>query len=315
MMIIVFGTDTYRSRKRLRALVDAFKKKFDPHGYNVSRFEGQHTSFDDIQVAFGTMSFLASKRMIVFEDFLSAKTSEKQKQIFEYLVTRDSDEHIIVFWQAGNLPGASGRLKIIKQAKLEEFQEFEEPELILWIRTEARARNLALDARAGRLLVERVGPDLWSLSNVLDQLSAYTQAKKTSAVTGSMVTQFTSVAYDENIFHLTDALAQKNVRVALELLFDQLESGGHPLYVLTMLVRQFRMLVQLAGPNGSQLSAGDIGAHPYAVQKARETLQFFSLAEILRAYRMLEEIDIKLKTGEKDAETLFSRFIYTVAGN
>lgn len=315
MIIIVSGTDTYRSRKRLRTLVDAFKKKFDPNGYNVSRFEGQHVSFDDVQAAFGTMSFLASKRMIVFEDFFSAKTSEKQKQILEYLADRDSDEHIIVFWQGGDLPGASGRLKIMKQVKLEQLQELEEAELVSWLRSEARTRNLQLDMQAGRLLMERVGPDLWSLSNVLDQLASYAQAQKTQDVTDEMVRQFTSVAYDENIFHLTDALAQKNVRVALELLFDQLESGGHPLYILTMLVRQFRMLVQLAGPNGPELSAGDIGAHPYAVQKARETLQYFSLSEILRAYRMLEEMDVKLKTGEKDAETLFSRFIYTVAGD
>lgn len=315
MIIIVSGEDSFRSRKRIHALIEAFKKKFDPHGYNIVRFDGPSVLFDQVQSAFGTVSFLATKRMMVFENFFNAKTSDKQKQICEYLVERDSDDHIIVFWQSGELPGASSRLKIVKYAKAEEFELLEGSALASWIRTEAAARGLALENKAGSALMERVGSDLWTMSNVLDQLSAFIKGSNQKEASEDVVKQFTTVAYDENIFHLTDALAQKNIRAALELLFDQLESGSHPLYILTMLVRQFRMLVQLAGPEGGHLTAADIGAHPFAVQKARETLQHFSLPEILRAYRELEVIDAKLKTGEKDAETLFSRFVYSVASH
>lgn len=315
MIIIVSGEDGFRSRKRMHALVVAFKKKFDPNGYNVVRFDGPSISFDQVQSAFGTVSFLASKRMMVFENFFNAKTTDKQKQICDYLVERDSDDHIIVFWQLGELPGASSHMKIVKHAKGEQFDALEGSELASWIRSEAATRGLTLESRAGAALMERVGSDLWTMSNVLDQLSAFTKGSGAKAVTEEIAKRFSSTAYDENIFHLTDALAQKNTRVALELLFDQLESGSHPLYILTMLIRQFRMLVQLAGPNGDHLSPADIGAHPFAVQKARETLRDFSLPEILRAYRELETIDAKLKTGEKDAETLFSRFVYSVASN
>jgi len=314
MILIVSGEDTYRSRQRLHTLINAFKKKFDPNGYNVSSFSGGHVSFDEVQSAFGTMSFLASKRMLVFEDFFAPKTSEKQKQILGYLSERDNNDHIIVFWQGGDLPGASSRLKFVQAANTESFEQLEGAQLASWISNEAKVRNITLDQSAGRMLMERVAADLWTMSNVLDQLSAYAQAKKVERVTEEMVREFTVTSYDENIFHLTDALAKKNSREALELLYDQLESGSHPLYILTMLVRQFRMLLQLAGPGGESLSAADVGAHPYAVQKARETLHQFTLSEILKAYRMLEEIDRKLKTGEKDAETLFSRFMISVAG-
>lgn len=308
MVIMLFGEDTYQSRERLRVLVNAFKEKYDPSGINISRFSGSSVSFDDVQAGFSSVSFLATKRMIVFEDFFSAKSNEAQKNILNYLVERDSGDAVIIFWQSGALPGQSGRVKIAKDAKKEEFILVEGGRLTQWIRNYAKRIGLSLSPEGISLLHERVSSDLWSMKSILDQLQAYTGGERDA--TAEDVLLFTESVLDENIFHFTDAIAAKEETRALELLVDQLQKGNHPLYLLTMLIRQFRLFLQLSG--SVHQTPQSLGVHPYVFQKASASVSSFSPDTLRTAYQQLETIDAQLKHGEKDALTLFTRFVRVV---
>lgn len=307
MILIVSGEDTYRSRERLQTLISAFKKKFDPNGYNIHTFVGPSLSFDDIQHAVGTVSFLAKKRLVIFEDFFKEKTSEAQKNILSFLTDRNSDEQVVIFYQSGDLPGASRLLGFAKKAKQEKFDALDDRALAAFITKEAKARELTLDRTAHDALISRIGTDLWTMVNVLDQLKAYAGI---DTVRASDVSLFTETVIDENIFHFTDALGAKDVTGAVELLEDQLESGAHPLYVISMLVRQFRLLFQVRG-GSDNLRA--LKMHPYVLQKTISQSKKFSDAEIARALSLLHELDMDVKGGmSKDPHTALTRFVVQV---
>jgi len=312
MILILSGADSYRSRKRLTVLIEAFKKKFDPKGYNISRFIGSNADFGSIQSAFSTMSFLGSKRLVVLEDFFTEKTSQNQKRVLEYLHDRDGDAHVIIFYQSGDLPGASSRLSFIKKAKHELFELLEGSALASWITREAGSRGLEFSMEAKRLFQERINGDLWIGTNVLDQLKALAASRKKGTISIDDVKQFTQISFDDNIFHLTDAIGKKQTQVALELLFDQLQSGSHPLYILTMLARQFRLLLQIVLEDG-RATAESIGVHPYAFRNALAQSRYFSLEELRKAYKHLQMLDSDFKRGEKDAETAFTQFIVSLS--
>lgn len=294
----------------MRVLVDAFKKKYDPSGFNISFFYGPRPSFQDVQSAFGAMSFLGTKRCIIFEDFFLPKTTELQKQILDFLIERDAESHVTIFWHRDDLPGASSRLGVVKHATHETFDLLEGAELTAWIQKEARRKDLRLAFDVVSELKERIGSDLWQMSNVMDQLAMF--KANDGAVTKDDVGLFSDAKLNDNIFHLTDALGRRQSHVALELLFDQLRSGSHPLYLLTMLLRHFRILLQVAeSPDAT--SAHALGVHPYVLQKSKEQLQYFSYRELAHLFEMLQSIETELKLGAKDAETLFTRFILQVA--
>ena len=306
MILIVSGEDTYRSRQRMTTLVTAFKKKFDPNGYNIHSFSGPSVSFDDVQHAVSTVSFLAKKRLVAFEDFFKEKSSEAQKRILNFLTERDSEEQIILFYQSGGLPGASNALGFVKKAKKELFDLLDERELLAFILKEAKTRGVALDRTAQDALVTRIGPDLWTMTNVLDQLKAYA-GKET--VRASDVMLFTETVVDENIFHFTDALGAKDSTHAIELLEDQFESGAHPLYLVTMLVRQFRLLFQVRGSSDLR----SLKMHPYVLQKTVAQSRQFSDAEIARALSLLHELDRDVKgLMSKDPQTALTHFVVQV---
>lgn len=290
----------------MTTLVAAFKQKFDPSGYNIHSFSGSSVSFDDVQHAASTVSFLAKKRLVIFEDFFKEKSSEAQKKILAFLTDRDSEDQVILFYQSGAIPGASNSLGFVKKAKKELFDLLDEHALVAFISKEAKARGMDLDRTAQDALVTRIGPDLWTLTNVLSQLKAYCGSE---TIRASDVMLFTETVVDENIFHFTDALGAKKSTEAIELLEDQLESGAHPLYLVTMLVRQFRLLFQVRGTT----DPGALKMHPYVLQKTIAQSKHFSDAEIAKALALLHELDMNVKGSmSKDPHTALVRFVTQV---
>ena len=92
------------------------------------------------------------------------------------------------------------------------------------------------------LLAEYVGNDLFALENEINKLVGYAHGQ---TITTHHVDIMVHAQFDTLIFHFTDALCSGNARKAYKLLADQLESGAHELYVLTMLSRQFRIMLLL----------------------------------------------------------------------
>jgi len=158
-----------------------------------------------------------------------------------------------------------------------------------------------------------VGSDLWNMDSEIEKLVNYKNWKEISSDDVKMLVK---AKFDENIFHLTDALAAKNIKLSFRLLYDQLASGAHELYVLTMLIRQFRILLQTREiidqePNYYTV-ASRLQIHPFVAQKAIRDARKFSLTELKNIYRQLLEIDIKIKSTNEDPRLLFDLLITRV---
>ena len=106
---------------------------------------------------------------------------------------------------------------------------------------------------------------------------------------------------------VVDALGNRNGKRASLLLQQKLNEGTDPLYLFSMFVRQFRLLIQVkeladAGyrPQGI---AREIKQHSFVVGKLFQQARGFSMAELEQIYEHLLDIDIAVKTGEADIRT------------
>ena len=121
--------------------------------------------------------------------------------------------------------------------------------------------------------------------------------------------------FDDNIFNLVDAVGIKNKKLSLQLLQDQLASGAHEMYILSMLIRQYRLLLCVKEMVQSQKTKKEIsfflGIHPFVAQKMIQQSQNYSLDQLKMIYRLLTSIDIQLKKGSvKDKGViLFDLFV------
>lgn len=328
MHIFLHGPDTYRSKRRLKHLVEAFKQKYDPSGLNVARFNGADFDLEAFRRSAGAAGFLASRRFVAVEGLFGTNpTKGVQEDLVAFLGQHEKGENIIVVVEddlgdtrprkKGRSSRGSGPLLhwLLEHSKVETFEALIGESLNRWIRDEVKRQGGRIDPPAVLELAGLVGSDLWQMSGEIAKLVAHAEGKPIRA---ESVRELVRGHFDENIFHLTDALAERDERRSLELLQEQLQSGSHPLYLLTMLARQFRILflvkeVMLAEQHPATV-ATRLKLHPFVAQKAIREAKRFERDELVAIFSYLLDLDVKLKTSQGDPLTMLALFVHAVCG-
>lgn len=326
MIIFLYGPDTYRSRQRLRTLKQAFIKKHDPQGINVVVLDGATLTLERFNAAIKSLGLLSSKRFVVVDGLLgNGRKSAVAKALAEYLEEQPVPEDtIVVFWEGDVSGKAYDRKKrkkeprstqpllefLTAQKHAEYFEHLPPAQLKRWALNRFREQGASASPDVTETLISLVGNDLWQLQNEVDKLAAYRQGMDVGA---DDVKAFVAGQFDESIFSLTDAIAEKNQGSALGLLQSFLNRGEPPLYLLTMLVRQFRILLAVSAvakdePNHLTV-ARRLGLHPFVAQKALRQIRYFDRRQLVALFDQLVGIDRRLKTTREDPALLFDQFV------
>lgn len=319
MIIFLYGQDTYRSAERLNILRQAFVKKFDPKGLNVVTLYGDEIKIEDFRKAVFSQGLLSTKRFVVIKNLISEKrTGDFYEDLAESIKGKKvSKDIILVFWEGSDLAGKKRGNKLYstlnRADKVEEYKPLETRALSSWIIKEVKKQKGKISGQAVDYLAANVGSDLWAQKSEIDKLTAF---KEGELIKLEDVEEFVSLALNDNIFHFTDALSNKNSKQAIKLLDDQLSLGTNEFYLLTMLARQFKILLQVKeGLDKGYSSANlqkELKLHPFVIKKSLSQARKFEIEELKNIYRNLLDIDIKLKTSGTSPKALFDIFIIEV---
>lgn len=310
MIIFLYGRDSFRSRQKLQELKEKFIREVDKSRLNLEILDGEEIDFTRFSQAVGSAPFLAGKRMIIFEHLLTNK--QIQENILEFLKNKGrQQENILIFWE--EVASANSKLFkfLAKEKYAQEFKFLNDLELGRWIKREVNKRKGKIDIPATRALVEYVGNNLWLLNNEINKLIAF---KKGAEIIRADVEELTRAKFDDNIFGLVDALGTKNKKLAIRLLANQLAFGSSPLYIIAMLVRQYRILLQVQEylDQPSTELARKLKLHPFVVKKTLAQARRYSFSELKNIYGELLEMDRKIKTSSWKPELLIDLLIAKV---
>lgn len=169
-----------------------------------------------------------------------------------------------------------------------------------WIVRRTSAKQATIQRPAAEELATYIGSNLRLLDNELDKLAAYRAGQ--GPITAADVRLLVSYVQEANIFDMVDAIGRQDGPAALRLLRDLEASGAAPLYLLSMIVRQFRILVQvsdlMARGQSKDAIAKAIGLHPYPTQKAMQQSHHWRPADLRAIYDLLLHTDLAIKTGK-----------------
>ncbi len=191
-----------------------------------------------------------------------------------------------------------------KQIVLEELATPDPKQLPGWIAGKAKAEKIDIDGAAVAMLANFVGADLRRLENELAKLAAYAAGRR---ITGADVQKMVSDASEALIWDLTDTLSLRDGRKAMTALYELRRGDANPFYLLTMMARQYRILikvkdaVQTGGGNEYDI-AKRVGESPYPVKKAMAQTRAYSIRELEGIMDQLLRADFAMKTGA-DPET------------
>jgi len=148
-------------------------------------------------------------------------------------------------------------------------------------------------------LAKQTGNDLWRLSAEIRKLSAY--KGKNKIIEKKDVELLVKPEFETAIFKTIDAIAAKDKKTALALLYGHLEKGDPPLYLLSMIIFQFRnlLLVKDLEPKPlTEMTALLKPMHPFVVRKSSWLAKKFTMQELEKIYIKLFKIDLAVKTGK-----------------
>ncbi len=325
MIIFLYGEDTFRSKQKLRALKEKFQKDVDKDGSSVVVLDGEFTSIEKINEAVASSSLFARKRMVIIERIFSNKSKTLLKQLEEYFKSKAEDnDNIIIVWD--DVSGAKlSRNKLfnylIEQKFSQNFKLLSDMQVSNWVNNELAPKKVVINPQALNVLISMFGNDLWTLNNEINVLVNYKQglSKDSDAKVEIIVEDVNSLEgakTDENIFALTDAISQKNKALALQLFERELDAGAADVYLVHMIIRQFRILLQVRqgmdnGQNAGQI-ASQLKLHPFVVNKSFQQVRNFDLETLKSIFHSLVEIDQGIKTGTSDFKTQISLLIANI---
>ena len=173
-----------------------------------------------------------------------------------------------------------------------------------WIIKRAKSIGVSITSEAAALLANFIGNQLRLLANELDKLATYVGNGAT--ITADDVHKLSAHVQEARIFDLTDALAQRNRKQALDILHDLLTDGEPPLKLLSTITTQIRSLLlvkELAqkGMRPPQI-ATTLGMAPFVATKAAQQVSKFTPAQLEGAYRQLLATDAALKRSRMAPE-------------
>jgi DNA polymerase-3 subunit delta len=322
MIYLMHGDDVMASEE---ALAHLLAEAVPPEMIEVAltRLEGGSLSVAELIEHCEALPFLSPKRIVVVEG-LAARVASKGrgqepgflKQLRDYL-SRMAGTTILVLRERAALPGNHPLVTTVQ--KLGEVREFAPPrgrELSRWIAQQVQREGCEITPAAADLLAATSGTDPAMLRQEVAKLATYVGAQ--GRIDERLVAELASTGRLSDIFSLVDAIGQRRRAQAMVELRRLLEAGQHPLYILTMVVRQFRLLLQVkALPPGDRrpdVVARTIRVHPYVAEKIVSQSQTFRREELEQIYHRLVEADQEIKTGKRDGEVALELVVVEVAG-
>jgi DNA polymerase-3 subunit delta len=317
MFYLLHGEDEFTSREQLKTLRQ--QGAFD---FNQETYHGTENDLKTILMTCDTLPFLTEQRLVVVDglpkkkrgegtansDSGKARRSKKgkgkaasradfEKELADYIPEMpDSTVLIVIVDEA--LPASSPLVKAAeKHGKVIHSTLPKGNALEGWITMRAKSIGVKITPEAVTLLSNFIGNNLRLLANELNKLATY--VGKDGTIKGQDVQMLSAQVQEARIFDLTDALAQRKRKQALNILHDLLADGEPPIKLISTIISQVRSLLLVKelsqkGMRSAQV-ASTLSIAPFIADKYLRQVGNFSAAQLENTYRQLLTTDAALK--------------------
>ena len=316
MFYIFHGDDTHSQKETLDELLTRLGDRAMLE-LNTTRFSGT-VNLGRLRQACDSIPFLAKRRIVIVENGLAQNDSRAfVDQLIDYLPHLPEFTRLI-FLESQPLRSNHRLLTFAEKQESGFVRAFVRPEgraLERWVQQKVEKQGGEIEPRAVQLLVSSSGNDLALLTLEIEKLVLYTMGR--GPITPEDVAALCPHVAEASIFDLVDALGTRDGKTAATLLQTKLNEGADPFYLFAMIVRQFRLLIQvkeLAG-NGQRppAIAGNLKMHSFVAGKIYQQSQHFTLPQLEQVYDHLLQTDVGVKTGKADMVTSLNLLVAGLA--
>lgn len=299
LLYILFGANDFSLREELKRI----EESLGDGGLltsNTTIFDGRQLKINQLMDACSAMPFLGSHRLVIVEGLLG-RVAESAGN---WLALKDfvgvMPETTVLVLVDGQTKRANPLLRGLGPlASVKEFPLLRGAALRAWIKERVANEGGTISAQAVMILAMLVGENLWVLASEIEKLLLYALGRR---IEEEDVKRVVSSAREVSVFAMVDALIEGKSSAAIRLVHQLLDGGATAPYLLVMITRQLRLLLQakelsLKGMPASMIKNRLGIASDYTMTKALEQSKRYSLRRLEQVYRKLLETDLAIKRG------------------
>jgi DNA polymerase-3 subunit delta len=259
---------------------------------------------DELIAAAETLPVMADRRVVLVRESALLSTEKAAEEngaeaVVNYLPSA-SPSTCLAFIVKGR---ADGRKKLYAYCKKEhtvvDFSPMTEQQAVNWIVRSMKALGKSMSYAVGERLLFTVGNDAALLKQEMDKLSDY--AGERSEVLEEDIAAITVQSLECTVFQMVDAQVAGDCGRALILMRRVLDGGGDRMMVLSMLLRQYRMLYQICCLTEENVPQGELPAllkiPPFAARRMQAQAARYDKRRLKDVYDFLLDFEYRLKSG------------------
>lgn len=244
-----------------------------------------------------TMPFLADKRVILIEN--SGFFKSGCPELADYL--RNPSETTVFIFVESEVDKRKDIYKAASKLGFEmECTAPDEDMLKRWIRSRFAADGKAISPRAQAVLLDRVGTDMSNLSTEIEKLVCY--AIDRNEVTEADIEAVCANYLTSRIFAMTDAISAQEQKRAMELYYDLIALKEPPAKILSLITRQFNLMIQIKEMTENRRDRRDIALSlklkDFVVGKYQNWARYYTFDQLKDALEICASYDEAVKSGK-----------------
>lgn len=300
---LLVGTESFLVDRAVSALRKAVVGE-GPTGFNEDVLQGQGLDGERLVGVAKTLPMMAAHRFVLVRNVDRAAAAELEPLI-AYIASPSPSTCLVLtaekldkrsrFGKAATKAGVVADASAPRGAALAGFAQ-----------AEARARGHSLPPDATRALLDAIGDDLSAIDDALERLSLYVGEGEPIAMAD--VEACVSRVRTETIWALVDGVSSKDAKRTLSAATSLLRARQAPLYVLTMVARQLRMVARmreaLAQGMRPEEAVQAAGAPPFKARELTAAARRFTLPSLERAFSTIAATDRALKGSRRPEDAI-----------
>lgn len=327
MIIFLYGTNDFKIHQKSQELQDKFIREIDASGQNIWKIDGEKMKEEDFSSQLGSSSLFVSKKMVIISDLIKNKQKDFLKKLLGYIqknkLSESSDIFVIIEKNIKN-KGNKGLLKttgvkdvalnsteksffnfLIKEKYSQELGDFSNLDLIKLIKKELAKYSLEIDNRLAQTIINLTAGDPWAINNEVKKIAHFKLENRGDNKINSLdIDLNVQEKTREDIFAFIDAISVRNTEQALKILEEQYLAGSEPIQIINMLIRQFKILLQIKEAIESNLSAqkitNQLKLHPFIVNKGLNQARNFTKDFLRGIINQLISLDQESRSNSQD---------------
>jgi len=292
-----------KERYLVRQYENRIKEALLPPGSEIMNFdlyESKSASAEAISYACQTAPFLNDYRLVLIRDSKLFVTGRKADSDYMAEVLPDIPESTVLIFIEDDI---DKRIRLFKKlgeiGSVVEFKTPTDKDLTEWVKVIVKKRGGHIGGEAIKALIRTTAHNMEALSAEIEKLSGFVGEGKEIKL--SDIEHVCTIALETQIFNLVGAVGEKKPERALDIFSNMILMKEQPLVVLTMIIRQFRLVLQskiLAekGRSDNEI-AKFLSVRGFVVAECLRQANRFKTDELMDALRDCLRADMDIKSG------------------